>query len=490
MNTFRRIAEDRFACVIFDEPFTLARSDAGWTLQNESSGGPITLDQLEAEAAFALGQAPNHMSRLEIQGLALDEAPMGEAIAVLKAEATPNSVLLDTTTLASAQFALESPDPISLLDLSVATFGFVAFETVLVQPHGGYLRADLAAHLADGLRELSYDRQLISGPLWSVCAELMNSLNDIESGQNRSLTKAWSNFFGRDDIRLDAHRVGLDQDSPLYWDGVPASYFMYKKLSLEAGRPGELNEFLSVQTIRALYNDILAGALGVPYLSTSLRAPVYAELLTRKLETQLLADKLLAGLGPPASQSVEPGPYIAELSAPFLLGVVLSRIKQPGEYWSALGELRQSFAPLRKRIDEDRDQWEGRSNPYIANYLRHVSGYVPDGVEIAGKTLTAAATAAASVATASPLGGALAKLAIKIVSSCKPAAHAYQWYLRRFRPDVNIVVELAEEAAKLRSIETEISRLWKAKWDRSQHDVLEKLSLVRPDAYSKLRQLG
>jgi len=156
----------------------------------------------------------------------------------------------------------------------------------------------------------------------------------------------------------------------------------------------------------------------VPFTTTILQecsgCPTYLRVFARlsaencfpsKVETQLVADKLLARLGPPLVDSVQDGPYAAELAAPFLLGVVPSRIKHPTEYWPAVAQLRVSFAPLRRRIAEEKDKWNGRSAGSISTYLRNVNGYLPDSLEVAGETLTATATAVASVATPPRLVG-------------------------------------------------------------------------------------
>ncbi len=495
----QRISNDRYLCTILDYSFVLTKLAGTWTLETDSSPQLTAMDFEETNAALVLAQSPRQIQAMWLNGagLTLEDVEGPHELNSLRMQATAGSVLLDSTTLANAAMALmfNRPDPVALLDLSVITFALVVFDKIIVQPHrflGGVI-APFEAELGDSLRVLVYDQEFIAGPLWSFCGELMNSIGTHGTTLRESLTDAWCKFYNRQDIVVDPSLVMTNQDSPLEWDGIPATYYISDIVSRGAlleDQHTSFNTFLSVQTVRALYNDNIAGMLGIPYLCTSLRSPIYSELLSLKLETQLLADKLLAGIGPPIASDVSSGPYTAEVAAPFLLGIILSRIEHPGEYWHAVALLRKSFAPLRKRLAEEREQWNGRTGGYVANYLKHISNYLPDEVRIAEQTLTATATAVASITTASPVGGGLAKLAIQMMSALKPAEYAYRWYLKRFRPDIAVVVELAQEARMLRSVESELERLWGSAWGREEHDVLETLALVRPEAFSKLRNVG
>jgi hypothetical protein len=404
---------------------------------------------------------------------------------------TGSAVLLDSTTLRSAVIASDATDldPIMLLDLSVVAFAFVAFDNVIIQPHRLLPCNDADPCFGGALKTLSMSRDLIMGDLWSFLAPLIN-MNYERAG----FTDAWRTFLGREDITIDGRVIDRAQDSPQYWDGVPASFYLSTYIPSPSCMPhhesDSLNEFLSVQTIRALYNDNIAGLLRIPYLSSSIRSPIYSELLRRKLETQLTADKLLASLGPSPIAAPSNSPYVVEASAPFLLGIILSRMKSPADFWTALHELRQEFAPLRRRLHDDSDSWRGRSGVYLANYLRHLKNYLPDDAKLAENTLEATATAVASVTTSSVLGGAAAKLLIKLITLLNPTKEAYDWYLRTFKPDVAIVVELSKEASKLRSVETEIERIWKDRWHRQHREQLEWLAASRPEAFAKLRTLA
>lgn len=493
----QRTGENRYCGTVLSEEFALNREAGAWMLKVQ--GGEIALDASEAASLFKASQGSE--ARFMTTGLNLDMLEIApnlrtssnaadERVELMSKLPDGEAVLLDTTTIQSAVLATDADalvDPATLLDLSVVAFAFVAFDNVIVAPQIQQRWSEADPRFGGALRTLSASRDLIMDTLWSICAPTKSM--DYEG---EGYSSAWREFLQRDDIKLDGAVLDRFQDSPLYWDGVPASHYFSGLSSSGEDRddPGSLNEFLSVQTIRALYNDEVAGFLKLPYLSSSLRAPIYSELLRRKLEAQLLADKLFGSIGPRQLEPDDRGPYVVEASAPFVLGIILSRIASPGDFWTVLHELRHELAPLRGRLHEERDHWRGRTGAYLKNYLRHLNDYLPPDAKLAENAVAAVATAAASVATASPLGGGVAKLVIKLVQQLKPTEKIYSWYLRTFRPDVAIVVELSKEASKLRTVETEIERIWKQKWNRACRDRLQWLAVARPEAFAKLRYLG
>jgi hypothetical protein len=499
MSAFTRITDNSFSCTLLDSEIILTRSADGWSVAGPLLSAPVDLDDSETTAAFRLGQTPTRFQERWLQraGLGIDDEPSDSEIRKLQDQVSADgAVLLDTTTFRSAQLAVKAgPRPLSLLDLSTATNALILFDSVIVQPGVGVWTEPWKGVFGSAFTILDLNRDFIEGTLWSIVAELGRHLNDPDSDEGRSFASAWQDFVGRPDISFN-ESWNEAQDSPAYWDGVPATYFLEGHFSFKGAtsptRPGDqsLNSFVTIQTIRALFNDNLAALLGIPYVSTSLRSPVYAELLRHKLETQMLADSLLATIGPPMLKEPSRGPYVAELTAPFLLGVVLSRMTTPEDYWDVVKHLRESFRPLRERIAADRNDWEGKSGTYLAHYIKYLQGYMPKGLQVAEQTVAGAAALSASVATGSPIGAGLAKLVIKLAQAFKPAERIHNWYLRRFRPHVHLVVEMAHEAQKLRGAESEIRRLWKASWTRADHDELEALSLARPEAFSRLRNIG
>lgn len=493
----QRTGENTFSGMLLGQQFALEKEADSWKVRLQ--GRETGLDASETEALFKASQTSE--ARFVTAGLNLDMleiAPDPETahnFADERAELTSQmpageTVLLDTTTVHNAVCATKADgliDPAMLLDLSVVAFAFIAFDNVVVAPHARHRWSDDDPRFGGALKTLLASRDLIMVTLWSICAPIKGL--DYE---REGYSTAWRGFLQRQDISLDGGVLDKVQDSPRYWDGVPASQYFSTLFLSEKGQEDldSLNEFLSVQTIRALYNDEVAGLLKLPYLSCSLRAPIYSELLRRKLLSQLLADKLFGSLGPRPLEPSDRGSYVVEASAPFLLGILLSRMASPSDFWTVLHELRHSLAPLRRRLHEERDSWRGRTGPYLQGYLRHLSDYLPPDAKLAENALEATATAVASVATGSPLGGGAIKLVVKLAQLLKPTEKLYDWYLHTFRPDVAIVVELSKEAAKLRTVETEIERLWKRQWNRACRDQLEWLAIARPEAFAKLRHLG
>lgn len=493
----RRTGEGRFIGTVLGQRFALEQEAGVWKLRLPQ--GVIALDASEAEAIFSASQASE--TAFSTAGLNLDEldifpdsrAEAGAAddrVELVSQLPVGETILLDSTTIQNSLWATETGaviDPSMLLDMSVVVFGFVAFDYVAVGPRVAYGWSDADPRFGGALKTLPAARDLITGRLWSICASIKNMDYDSEKYSN-----AWRRFLGRDDVRIDGAVLDQFQDSPLYWDGVPASYY-FSGLFCSERKHDDLdavNQFLSIQTIRALYNDEVAGFLKLPYLSSSLRAPIYSELLRQKLEAQLLADKLFASLGPRPLQTSDRGSYVVEASAPFLLGIILSRMSSPKDFWTVLLELRDQLAPLRRRLQEERADWHGSTGLYLKNYLRHLNHYLPADAKLAENALEATATAVASVATGTPLGGGAAKLVIKLVQLLKPAEKLYGWYLHTFKPDVAIVVELSKESRKLCAVESEIERIWKLEWTRAGRDQLEWLAMSRPEAFAKLRYLG
>ena len=125
--------------------------------------------------------------------------------------------------------------------------------------------------MADALVTLQYPRDFIPQTLWSLCAGIYNASPMGDTGG--ALAGAWTDFFGLppDSIEIDLQHVDHYQDSPFRWNGVLAhSYFGTLPSTvggaLSSSQRNDRNLFLSVQTMRTLFNDRLAGYLQLPYL--------------------------------------------------------------------------------------------------------------------------------------------------------------------------------------------------------------------------------
>jgi hypothetical protein len=283
---------------------------------------------------------------------------------------------------------------------------------------------------------------------------------------------------------------GPYQNSPHYWDGIPLSHYLFGYVNRTVD--DKMRDFLSVQTMRTLFNDRLAGFLKVPYLSSAVRTSVHSVILRRKVEIQILADKLLACIGPEFVKADPGNAYMSECSAPFILGLILEKMTKPEDFWNILKEYRERFAPLRKRMREDRAEWGGRSGQYLRRMLSHLSEFAASNIDLFENAVGNIAVAATTCATASKMAGESAKLAVKLIKLSKPASAIQELYWRIFKPEIYLLSNLADEAKRLRTVENRIVDIWGAKerWGRREHDQLTFLASAHQACFPRLRNLG
>jgi hypothetical protein len=240
--------------------------------------------------------------------------------------------------------------------------------------------------------------------------------------------------------------------------------------------------------MRTLFNDRVAGYLQLPYLASAARAPIQAILLHRKAERQLLLDRLFASLGPPATGSAENDlqPYAAEVSAPFLLGLVLEEMKEPGDYWRVIQRYRTDFAPLRRRIFRERQDWEGRPGAYLRNLLEPLA-------EVDARytrTVDASAVVAGAVATAIRPDVAAAGAGVKLARLAFPTERLRLAYYKRFRPELHLLFSIAREAEALRAIDDRIADIWGKTWGAEDRQTLIQLAAMQAPSFAHLRSLA
>jgi len=485
VSTFQRLGEGEFACTIGGERWFLSRrGDGGWVMSSATDpGSEISLDADEANAAFWFGQHERGAGLFlgaSHSPLLIDDDP---SLAPLQSLKTESCVYIDTTTVRNASQAVGYPTALSLLDLSVVTFGLVMSDTIYVQRgrqgYDGFLE-----RFADAFHVLEFDRDFIEGPLWYFTAEYMNALTS-ESLAKAGLESRWQNFLGLEsEIKFSTDAIDASQDSPYAWDGVPATHFFDTHLN-------DVNDFVSVQTVRALVNDNLAGAIGVPYISSSIRTPITSWLMANRIETQLLADQLIDQVAGIRAKKASRGPYATELSMPFLTAVAVKRSTSADDYWNQVAELREQFEPVRRKFREDREDWRGRKGPYLRDYVTKALGGAPSWVGAASSALETTATFAMdALSPIAPPGAAAGKLGIKLGFAARPLEHLHNWYVKHFKPDLSILIEMHDEVDQLRSLDSDLERVWGQRWDRRQLDQLERLAHARADSFSKLRLLA
>jgi hypothetical protein len=469
------------------------------------TGEPLSVTNGEATAFLNRGEK-GWESDLASHGVLLDDSSGNSAIVhdarflriQVDAEAGGLPVMLDSTTVRNALDCVEGyVTPTGLMDLAVVAFAAVCFERIILQPKA-FSPNDLPPPLDAAVLQLVYPRhenerfpgqRFIDGTLSQV--GIPSQLND-GAGQRLvadEFEAGWSRFLRLPpkDIRLNLSYSRF-QPSPSYWSGIPASEYIWTAFQ-GANADDELRDFLSVQTIRALFNDGLAGFLGIPYLSTSIRAPVQSEILRRKIDIQLLLDKLLSSIGPKPLRSNKRSVYMCQCSAPFVLALILQRIEKPHEFWQTLTEYRSKFEPLRRRIAEDRNKWEERRGQYLSGLTKHFTEF-SETANIVGESVTAGAVFVTTVATGTEETSDVVKAGIKLLKLIKPTDMLYKLYTKYFRPELYLLFNLAEEARRLGAIEKRIETVWGTRWGRAQHDQLEWLAAAQPGDFLKLRNIG
>src|SRR5208337_2503476 len=101
----------------------------------------------------------------------------------------------------------------------------------------------------------------------------------------------WEQFFKLQpgEIELNLYAFDSYQDSPYYWDGIFASYYVEGLNGLELrinGNKQVRDEFLSIQTMRVIYNARLSGFLKIPYFSSSLKSCIHSKIISNETHTQ------------------------------------------------------------------------------------------------------------------------------------------------------------------------------------------------------------
>jgi len=215
---------------------------------------------------------------------------------------------------------------------------------------------------------------------------------------------------------------------------------------------------LAIHTVRTVFNDAIAGALGVPYLAASIRLPVSSELADRKTDVLWVLRRLIQNSSP--SVPSEPATFAprTQFAAPLLLGLVLEQMSKPQDYRDALDQVRARFAPLREQLREDRGkaQWDEKPQVYMRRFEKHL-GTGGATAAIAKDAAITAAQAGATMATGDP---GFVTAALKLISVVKPLDLAHRTYLRMWRPEIYVLLNVADEARNLSLLASRIEQIW------------------------------
>jgi len=417
------------------------------------------------------------------------------------------SVMLDTTTVFNALHCVtypKFPHPTALLDLSVFTFAVLCFDHVIMQP---FSRTPL---LRDFPEEnvfvvMQYpDKEFVYNSLHSLRADINNNISAINVN---GFASAWAKLFKKKpgEIQLDLRIVHKYHDSPYYWDGVYVGAYLDRQVSAlqpanltASGRDSDLEEFLSIQTSCVLFNDSLAGALNLPYMTSSFRNCVYSELLKRKIRGPLadaeeefkrphVLDVVLSKNAPANYQAKKKSLYTDYFSAPFLLGLVLEKMNKPEDYWRVLSEYRKELAPLRKKILKDKDKWEGREVGYAKELLEPLAELRKDKKlrsEDLAEVVESSATFALPLPSLDENKVNLVSLALKLKKLIKPYA------LKFYKPELYVLNNLADEAKSLKALEVTIKRIWGDTWKAGSSSILNHFATIDTRMFIRLGDQG
>lgn len=478
---------------IDDETISLVVRDRAYFLERDGRN-PVALTGLQANELL---NSPEKVL-LKGESLGINFGPQTGEPLYSRTDLLPgieedaNAVLLDTSTLNGAAASIENGYmmPLCLLDLSTLTAALLFYDKAIVQPEA---RFEVDTSLSDAVVTINYpDPEYVSDHLWyhtSLETPARRSGDDLKYGQ------IWEQA-----LKLESGAVSLQmgafdkyQDSPPTWDGLFAHSYMHDRVlpnmsdpSLEAQK--HRDEFLSIQTMRALFNDRLAGELQVPYLASSLRTPIQSVLLARKVELNTAMDRLLSRLGPRVAKprDQDSSTYMAPVSAPFALGLVLEKMSEPSDYWEVVCEYRERFSPLRKKLWDDRDEWDMRPDEYAKRFRKFSrkgakapEASVRGGLIVGGAVSTSLSSDPTHIIAAMELAGLLA-----------PLETIRKFYYRIFRPVPHLLFSISDEAQALRTVHSRVAAVWDRTWSRDEVDTLQVMASMQDPDFSKLRWLG
>lgn len=445
--------------------WALARVGDTWRLERP---GAAPVDLSDAEAAILLRRRGETGRSLVREGLPAADGRLRAELDEIHGRYDEDAlaVMLDSTTLRNVSAALASTTvgPLQLMDLALVVHAVVLHDVVLV----GTSLSDVFGGLS-GAPDLFVPARLSSREttetLWSLCVEQLQIGVALQS----EFAEDWQELLRRrDPVPIDLRTVIHDQPSPGMWDGTVASDYMdlaYAGVSLE-GRA--LTEFLSVQTMRTLYNDRVAGMLGVPLWSSAFRSPISARLLRQKAEKRPVADEVLGRLMPRQAPS---GPYMQRLKLPPLLSLLLRGMVDLNEFWPAVQDLRADFQPVRDAIRRARGSGE---SDLLRRYGRWIESV---GAGAARTTATQDAAEAALAVLVAPTSAPVQALTLMgKLASARGVSAVRDGLIRALRPDLHVIGNVAHEARRLLEIEHELARLWGRQWTREDFDDLERLS--------------
>jgi hypothetical protein len=385
----------------------------------------------------------------------------------------PLAVVMDTTTYHHARQALRGDIRAhNLLDLNLLAVAAVFFDYVFIQP-------DL---LTLETEESPFTRIVQPAPGEHAHIKALHQVAVDECDRDHGrLQQAWRTFLNDDSVELDLAQapMGPRDDNYYTWSGF----------DLPSGR-GQVIEYVTQQTVRAVFNDRLAAALQLPYLASSVRLPVSQQLIRSHAELLSMLRHVLGHQ--PAEGVAQPSPFAPPepMYAPLMLGVLLERAAKAGggdSLMQCLMELREEKADVREYLRDHPDRGDWHEDP--RKLIREVSGRLnanpaKGGVAKAQKTALLATVGATGLAL-----GPVASLAIKMLQALLPEAAAAKAVRKLFQRELFLLADITREAAQMATVDAQVKKVWGRSMDDATVAALNRIAHLNADALLRPGQI-
>jgi hypothetical protein len=377
----------------------------------------------------------------------------------------PLAVVMDTTTYHHARQALRGDIRAhNLLDLNLLAVAAVFFDYVFIQP-------DL---IQPETEEADFTRIVYAAPGEDAHIKALHRLAVDECKRSRAdLQEAWRTFLRDPSVELDlAHApMGPEDDR----------YYRWSVQDLPSDR-GHVVDDVTQQTVRAAFNDRVAGALQLPYLASSVRLPVSRELIRSHRELLFMLRRVLGHQ--PGGGATEAGPFTPPepMYAPLMLGVLLdcaSKAGSGGSVMDCLASLRERMSDVRAFLRDHPERADWHERPQAL--LREVSGRLNADLK---KTGVAKAQNASLVATEGATGllfGPIASLAVKVLQALLPKDAAANAARQIFRREILLLSDVTREATQIATVEAQIEKVWGRPMDSATRKTLDRIANLNAD---------
>lgn len=445
---------------------------AGGTVRGAGGELPVTADEVRAA-----GDRPAELvAALDAGGLTAatsasestdEDMALADTQLALWEElgGVPLAVVMDTTTYHHARQALRGDIRAhNLLDLNLLAVAAVFFDFLLIQP-------DLITPETEDSR---FTHIVFAAPGEDAHIDALHRRAVDECERSRGdLEDAWRTYLRDPSVQLDLGRAPMSAGDD--------RYYRWSSQDMPSDRSA-VDDYVTQQTVRAMFNDRLAAALELPYMASSVRLPVARELISSHAELLFMLGRVLGHV--PAGGDTDPGPFTPAqpMYAPLMLGVLLDRASKAGggdSVMDCLAELREQMSDVRAFLREHpgRAGWHERPQ----ELLSEVSGRLNADLK---KSKVTKAQKAAWVATAGATGlafGPMATLAVKVLEALLPEDAAAKAARRMFRADMFLLSDVTREAAQIATVDAQVNKVWGQPMDSATRKTLDRIAHLNAD---------